>query len=81
MLNSPWYVADWSPCVNNLHGFTSAFLFSIETQTTIGYGSRYTTEECPEAVFMMVGQNYEGRQKRNAFLFSISMKFWLGFTI
>lgn len=44
----------WNPCVSNLRGFTSAFLFSIETQTTIGYGSRYTTEECPEAIFMMV---------------------------
>jgi len=46
----------WNPCVSNLHGFTSAFLFSLETQTTIGYGSRYTTEECPEAIFMMVNK-------------------------
>lgn len=26
----------WSPCVLNIHGFTSCFLFSIETQHTIG---------------------------------------------
>ncbi|ODM90718.1 G protein-activated inward rectifier potassium channel 4 [Orchesella cincta] len=51
---------DWSPCVNNLHGFTSAFLFSLETQTTIGYGSRYTTEECIEAIFMMCIQSILG---------------------
>ncbi|KAG1927576.1 G protein-activated inward rectifier potassium channel [Pimephales promelas] len=25
----------WTPCVNNLNGFVSAFLFSIETETTI----------------------------------------------
>lgn len=28
--------AGWSPCVLNIHGFTSCFLFSIETQHTIG---------------------------------------------
>lgn len=27
-------------CVTNMHSFTSAFLFSVETQHTIGYGSR-----------------------------------------
>jgi hypothetical protein len=27
-------------CVTNMHTFTSAFLFSVETQHTIGYGSR-----------------------------------------
>ncbi|KAB0394729.1 hypothetical protein E2I00_017352, partial [Balaenoptera physalus] len=30
----------WTPCVNNLNGFVAAFLFSIETETTIGYGHR-----------------------------------------
>lgn len=50
----------WIPCVKNLHSFTSAFLFSIETQHTIGYGSRYTTEECPEAIFIMCIQSIAG---------------------
>ena len=27
--------------------------FSVETQHTIGYGGRQTTEECPEAIFIM----------------------------
>lgn len=30
--------SQWIPCVLNIHGFTSCFLFSIETQHTIGYG-------------------------------------------
>ena len=29
------------------------FLFSLETQHTIGYGSRQTSTECPEAIFVM----------------------------
>lgn len=34
----PMHQADssWAPCVLNIHGFTSCFLFSIETQHTIG---------------------------------------------
>ena len=31
---------DWTPCVLELEDFASAFLFSLETQHTIGYGSR-----------------------------------------
>ncbi|CRK98502.1 CLUMA_CG011858, isoform B [Clunio marinus] len=50
----------WSPCVYNIHSFTSCFLFSIETQHTIGYGVRTTTEECPEAIFIMCFQSIYG---------------------
>jgi potassium inwardly-rectifying channel subfamily J len=39
---------NWNPCVLNIHNFTSCYLFSIETQYTIGYGVRTTTEECPK---------------------------------
>jgi potassium inwardly-rectifying channel subfamily J, other len=68
-----------TPCVTEIKSFLSAFLFSLETQHTIGkctqlklkviqsranriqitiliiqgYGHRYVTEECPEAVFML----------------------------
>ncbi|XP_033752968.1 ATP-sensitive inward rectifier potassium channel 1-like [Pecten maximus] len=38
---------DWNPCITDVKSFASTFLFSIETQTTIGYGSRSVTEECP----------------------------------
>nr|CAH7746369.1 unnamed protein product [Callosobruchus chinensis] len=48
------------PCISNIHGFTSCFLFSIETQHTIGYGGRVTTEECPEAIFIMCVQSITG---------------------
>ncbi|XP_063077847.1 inward rectifier potassium channel 2a [Engraulis encrasicolus] len=47
-------------CVSNVTTFTAAFLFSIETQTTIGYGYRYVTDECPVAVFMVVLQSILG---------------------
>ncbi|XP_039753898.1 G protein-activated inward rectifier potassium channel 3-like isoform X5 [Pararge aegeria] len=50
----------WKPCVFNIYDFTSCFLFSIETQHTIGYGARTTTEECPEAIFIMCLQSIVG---------------------
>ncbi|KAJ8664346.1 hypothetical protein QAD02_006008 [Eretmocerus hayati] len=58
----PRHLADesWQPCVSELHSFTSCFLFSIETQHTIGYGGRSTTEECPEAIFVMCVQSISG---------------------
>ena len=51
---------NWKPCVLEIHSFTSALLFSIETQHTIGYGSRHTTEECPEAIVLMMFQSCFG---------------------
>lgn len=47
---------DWTPCVNNLNGFVSAFLFSIETETTIGYGYRVITDKCPEGIILLLIQ-------------------------
>ncbi|XP_030752018.1 G protein-activated inward rectifier potassium channel 3-like isoform X3 [Sitophilus oryzae] len=52
--------SSWTPCVLGIQGFTSCFLFSIETQHTIGYGARTTTEECPEAIFIMCLQSIAG---------------------
>lgn len=49
-----------TPCISNVRTFTGSFLFSIETQHTIGYGYRFITEECPEAVFVMCIQSIAG---------------------
>ncbi|XP_055501115.1 G protein-activated inward rectifier potassium channel 2 [Leucoraja erinacea] len=52
--------ASWVPCVNNLNGFVSAFLFSIETETTIGYGYRFITDKCPEGIILLLVQSVMG---------------------
>ncbi|CAH2236890.1 jg20299 [Pararge aegeria aegeria] len=41
------------PCINNVYGFTSTFLFSIEVHTTVAYGRRSITLECPETIIAM----------------------------
>lgn len=43
----------WAPCINEIYGFTSTFLFSIEVHTTLAYGRRSITLECPHAIFTM----------------------------
>eukprot|EP00095_Tigriopus_kingsejongensis_P008999 snap_masked-scaffold963_size76285-processed-gene-0.10 protein:Tk08999 transcript:snap_masked-scaffold963_size76285-processed-gene-0.10-mRNA-1 annotation:"atp-sensitive inward rectifier potassium channel 12" len=50
----------WLPCANSIENFASCYLFSIETQQTIGYGSRQATEECPEAILIMSFQSVVG---------------------
>ncbi|KAI5728643.1 hypothetical protein M8J77_018974 [Diaphorina citri] len=52
--------ATWTPCVTSIHSFTSCFLFSVETQHTIGYGAKQVTEECPEAIFILCLQSIVG---------------------
>ncbi|XP_078271532.1 ATP-sensitive inward rectifier potassium channel 11-like [Rhinoraja longicauda] len=48
------------PCITSLHSFTSAFLFSVEVQVTIGFGGRMITEECPVAIAVLLAQNIVG---------------------
>ena len=48
------------PCVVGVHGFVSALLFSIETQHTIGYGTRAVTEQCGVAIIFMMIQSVVG---------------------
>jgi len=47
-------------CVDNMVDFTSAFLYSIETQHTIGYGGRAATTECPHGIILMSIQSIYG---------------------
>ena len=47
-------------CVDNVDSFVSAFLFSLETQVTIGYGGRAVTDECPEGVIILIIQTIIG---------------------
>ncbi|XP_026870972.1 ATP-sensitive inward rectifier potassium channel 11 [Electrophorus electricus] len=51
---------DFVPCVTDIHSFSSAFLFSIEVQVTIGFGGRMITEECVSAIVMLIIQNIVG---------------------
>jgi len=51
--NLPRSGNDWEPCIREIDGFASCFLFSLETQHTIGYGSRQTTTKCPEAMLVV----------------------------
>merc|ERR1719490_346247 len=52
--------ANHTVCVDNLKDFTSCFLFSLETQHTIGYGVRATTENCTVAIVVMSLQSILG---------------------
>ena len=61
--------SDWVPCILETDGFAACFLFSLETQHTIGYGTRQTTTECPDAMFVM------SVQVIRAFLFNLGITF------
>ncbi|CAJ1057358.1 ATP-sensitive inward rectifier potassium channel 11 [Xyrichtys novacula] len=51
---------DFVPCVTDIRSFSSAFLFSIEVQVTIGFGGRMITEECVSAIIILIVQNIVG---------------------
>ncbi|XP_072929528.1 G protein-activated inward rectifier potassium channel 4-like [Epargyreus clarus] len=44
---------EFTPCIRNTYGFTSTFLFSIEIHTTVAYGRRAITLECPHTIIAM----------------------------
>ena len=48
---------NWEPCVYNVDNWIGSFLFSIETQTTIGYGFRSVTEKCWFGTFLVIVQS------------------------
>jgi len=54
---------NFTPCATDLKPkfpFTSSYLFSLETQHTIGYGFKATTEECPSAIILVAIQSIVG---------------------
>uniref|UniRef100_H3AKZ6 G protein-activated inward rectifier potassium channel 3 n=2 Tax=Latimeria chalumnae TaxID=7897 RepID=H3AKZ6_LATCH len=57
-----YHVGDrnWQPCFQNVENFLSALLFSVETQRTIGYGTRMVTSSCPEGVYLIMAQSIVG---------------------
>lgn len=50
-------ILDNEPCVANVRTFTAAFLFSMETQATIGYGYRGMMETCMVAIIVVTIQD------------------------
>ncbi|XP_071381105.1 G protein-activated inward rectifier potassium channel 3-like [Centroberyx affinis] len=50
----------WQPCFENVDSFLSALLLSVESQRTIGYGSRMVTANCPEGVVLLMAQSILG---------------------
>lgn len=51
---------EWKACIENIDSFISALLFSVESQRTIGYGSRIVTANCTEGVFLLMAQSIIG---------------------
>ncbi|KAJ7305358.1 hypothetical protein JRQ81_011289 [Phrynocephalus forsythii] len=51
---------EWKPCIENLDSFISSLLFSVESQRTIGYGSRIVTANCSEGVILLMAQSIIG---------------------
>ena len=51
---------EYTPCVDGVYDFASALLFSIETQHTIGYGTRAITTSCPGSFIILILQSAYG---------------------
>ncbi|XP_035522673.1 G protein-activated inward rectifier potassium channel 3-like [Morone saxatilis] len=50
----------WKSCYENVDSFLSALLLSLESQRTIGYGSRMVTANCPEGTILLMVQSILG---------------------
>ncbi|XP_069470336.1 G protein-activated inward rectifier potassium channel 4-like isoform X2 [Ambystoma mexicanum] len=51
---------EWKPCIENVDTFLAALLFSVESQRTIGYGSRMVTANCVEGLILLMAQSILG---------------------
>lgn len=52
--------SQWQACFENVDGFLSALLLSLESQRTIGYGTRRVTANCPEGAVLLMIQSITG---------------------
>lgn len=50
----------WKACFEKVDGFLSALLLSLESQRTIGYGSRMVTANCPQGTILLMIQSILG---------------------
>ncbi|XP_077402940.1 G protein-activated inward rectifier potassium channel 3-like [Vanacampus margaritifer] len=50
----------WLACYENVDSFLSALLLSLESQRTIGYGSRMVTANCSEGTVLLMAQSILG---------------------
>ncbi|CAF4625259.1 unnamed protein product [Rotaria sp. Silwood1] len=53
-------LSDRTPCVAGVTTFVGCILFSIETQQTIGYGTRSVTQQCTSGVITVMVQTWFG---------------------
>ena len=53
-------VRESTKCIAGVQHWTEAFLYSIETQQTIGYGTRAIRDNCPEATLVLIIQTIVG---------------------
>ncbi|XP_050178737.1 G protein-activated inward rectifier potassium channel 4-like [Myiozetetes cayanensis] len=51
---------EWQACIENVDSFISALLLSVESQRTIGYGTRMVTANCTEGVILLMAQSIVG---------------------
>eukprot|EP00730_Choanoeca_flexa_P013196 TRINITY_DN5059_c0_g1_i1.p1 TRINITY_DN5059_c0_g1~~TRINITY_DN5059_c0_g1_i1.p1 ORF type:complete len:400 (+),score=75.90 TRINITY_DN5059_c0_g1_i1:95-1294(+) len=59
---SLWYLIHYndSTCLAEISTFNEAFLFSVETQSTIGYGSKHVLGSCEWGIVLLLLQNICG---------------------
>ncbi|XP_022227018.1 LOW QUALITY PROTEIN: inward rectifier potassium channel irk-1 [Drosophila obscura] len=44
------------PCIYGVTSWMTMIIYSVETQSTLGFGEKYASEECPETVFLFIMQ-------------------------
>ncbi|KAH8413224.1 hypothetical protein KR009_008967 [Drosophila setifemur] len=45
-----------SPCIYGVGNWVAMLIYSVETQSTLGFGEKYASEECPETIILFVLQ-------------------------